>query len=50
MIERFIKAQKRTHATALQELKPGHKTTTGLGGKYLKLQGLVVLQLLGNMR
>ena len=27
MIERFIKAQKRTHATALQELKPGHKTT-----------------------
>ena len=27
MIERFIKAQKRTHATALQELKSGHKTT-----------------------
>lgn len=27
MIERFIKTQKRTHATALQELKSGHKTT-----------------------
>lgn len=27
MIERFIKAQKRTHATALQGLKSGHKTT-----------------------
>ena len=27
MIERFIKAQKRTHATVLQELKSGHKTT-----------------------
>jgi uncharacterized protein (DUF1810 family) len=27
MIERFIKAQKRTHATALQELKSGYKTT-----------------------
>ena len=27
MIERFIKTQKQTHATALQELKSGHKTT-----------------------
>ena len=27
MIERFIKTQKRTHATALQGLKSGHKTT-----------------------
>lgn len=27
MIERFIDAQKRTHATALRELKSGHKTT-----------------------
>lgn len=27
MIERFIMAQKRTHTTALQELKSGHKTS-----------------------
>ena len=27
MVDRFIEAQKQTHAAALQELKSGHKTT-----------------------
>lgn len=40
MIERFIKAQKRTHATALQELKSGHKTTHWSWWKIPQIAGL----------
>ena len=63
MIERFIEAQKQTHAAALQELKSGHKIThwswweipqiTGLGNsaisqKYAIMDLAEAYEFLGN--